>query len=181
MADNTGGGLLGILMPQCNVPVHEMPTLEMAASCGRYSGYFWAAGLSVLALGLAAFYAWQVSKQGADYKPYISLTVAWLLAIAIAVLAWLLMPRITSYLHGQEWRGYRARLSSYEAAGYTPQQAMAQMETNDNIAQQIRSTNNIAAAIGGAGLLNSGLLSGGSGGASSMPPAGISTAVAQGA
>lgn len=180
MADNTGGGLLGILMPQCNVPVHEMPTLEMAASCGRYSGYFWAAGLSVLALGLAAFYAWQVGRQGADYKPYISLTVAWLLAIAIAVLAWLLMPRITSYLHGQEWRGYRARLSSYEAAGYTPQQAMAQLEANDNIAQQVQSTNNIAAAIGGAGLLSGG---GGatSAGVSSMPPAGISAAVAQGA
>lgn len=155
MADSTGGGLLGLIYPQCNVPVHEITSEEVAAECGKYSGYLWVGGIALLCVIGLGLYVYHINTQPAGYVPAMSIITATLIAVGIVAVSWFAVPALTSYINVQSWKGYQARIQSLVAQGYSQQAALQQIETNDNVAQQVSATNNIAGAIMGGGIASS--------------------------
>jgi hypothetical protein len=150
---SAGNGLLGIFMPACNVPLYQMDSNEVASQCGRYSGLMSAGGVAILAFivaGVYAFYAWQKAKSDPKYKPAISTTVAWLIAIGVSLVAWVGLPPLMSYYQSQKWTGYQLQIKNLMSQGMTKIQALDQMglTARANLAYAGQST--IANAITGA-------------------------------
>ena len=132
-----------LIDPRCSIPTFLMDNEEVAAHCGRISGYVTAFILSLILIIFGAIIYFSYVHQSTHFWKFFFFSTIVVLFIVI----WWGIPPWQSWLKKRHWQGYQEQIKSYQSAGITKDEAIKKLQDIYQVNIQADAINNAGSKI----------------------------------
>ena len=146
--------MASLIEPGCATPIFQMSSLGLAKKCGGIKGFIIALVISII-ITIVAVLMYNKSGKFKDQNglEHQKTKNKWILIIggALIVMLWIVIPFISRWMAGQQYKGFQDQIKSLMNKGYSKQKAIDRVQSLQETKTRARATRSagldIASAI----------------------------------